>query len=107
MRFTVGYPDSPAGTFDACMVAVGEDRVLMLGGNINALATNRTFSLDLKADRWTELESMNERRAYPACGVVYEKSVARAVVVAGGSGDAYHDTADILDLKTMRWRIGR
>ena len=109
-------PSLPQIRARACAVAIGSDKILLIGGHDNSSLTplSSTYQLDVDGGKWREAASMIEPRKDHACLYV-ELETTDGVLVTGGldsNGQVLH-TAEFYDIKEKKWtqissmKIGR
>ena len=79
-------PEMPQVSARACAVAVGQDKIIVIGGHNNDSSQSlaKVWEFDSKSGEWSELDPMREARRDHACLLVqFEKT--DGILVTGGN----------------------
>ena len=93
--------DVTDGTLDGCMVTTGADTAIVTGGHE---CNKCVYQYNLGTGQRTQLQSMYEGRSSHGCSV-FQFDGDEHVLVAGGWDGHNIRSAEVLNLRTGKWRI--
>ncbi|MGE5479267.1 MAG: kelch repeat-containing protein [Chloroflexota bacterium] len=103
-KWTQLHPtNSPSARMGHGMAPIGDDKVILFGGQLENYDSDETWIFDLSDNDWTKVDCEEHPRAceFPA----FCKIDSNKVLLFGGSwdNDIYYDETWLFDLDSMKW----
>jgi N-acetylneuraminic acid mutarotase len=101
-------PSLPVTIEVHCTVTVNSTTVMVIGGEQDGLTSGKTFYFTLGDESWIEGPELKYKRYRHTCGKVRrdKESQDMSIVVAGGWGESFLASVEILDEGSNEWRTG-
>jgi N-acetylneuraminic acid mutarotase len=102
-------PSLPVTILGHCMVTVNSSTVMVIGGDQNNEASEKTFYFAFGEESWTEGPGLKNKREFHSCGKIRRNNESQemSIIVAGGSvRDSYLSSVEILDEGSNEWQTG-
>ena len=99
-------PDLPIPVTDHAVVSLNQTTIMVIGGSLGLLTTEKCFYYSLMTQKWTAGPSLMQSRMDHSAGIITDHVTQQEyAVVVGGIGEiAHHDSVELLE--GNEWKSG-